>query len=106
MIQAGTIRTGSAWTVSRGGRVLDELDQPIAVDDLARGDRHRSAHLEGLRAGRLPAEHGPLPVLDEVHRTPEEVGPALLPGRLQDLGVGPREVRRREDVEQLPRRRR
>ena len=35
MIHAGTIRIGSGRTCSVGGVILDQLDQPVAVDHLA-----------------------------------------------------------------------
>ena len=53
-----------------------------------------------MPAGLLP-QHGPRPVLQEIRRSPEEVTPALFQGGLEDLRVGPGEVRRREDIEQL-----
>ena len=43
MIQAGTIRIGSGLTCLGRRRVLDQLDQSIAVDDLAGRDRHVAA---------------------------------------------------------------
>ena len=39
MIQAGTIRIGSGCTSAVAGAYWIELDQPVAVDDLA--GRHR-----------------------------------------------------------------
>ena len=53
MIQAGTISTGLAWTDGRLRRILDQFDQPVAVDDLAGGDGNVAAGHESFRAGGL-----------------------------------------------------
>jgi hypothetical protein len=50
MIQAGTISTGSAPTVFGDRRILDQLDQRIAEDDLARCRRQVSPDDEIVEA--------------------------------------------------------
>jgi hypothetical protein len=82
--------------------VLDELDQPVAVDDLARRHGQRLADLEPLYADRRPAIDGTLPVLEEVPESTHEVHAPLRAGSGEDLRVRQHEVRRREDVEHLP----
>ena len=66
MIQAGTIRIGSGRTVGGRRRVLDELDQPIAVDDLARRHGDVAADHEILGADRAFAADRALEVLGEI----------------------------------------
>ena len=71
----------------RGGSVLNQFHEPIAIDDLARSDGHRFSHLEGLCAYRFAAEHGPRPILQEIGYSPEEVTPALFEGGLKTFGL-------------------
>ena len=88
--------------VRRLRRVLDQLDQLVAVDDLARGHRDLLTDPEGFRA-LLPAPgDGPLPVLPEVDGAVHEVGAAGPERRLDDLGVQRRHVGRRHHVQDLP----
>ena len=55
-------------------------------------------------ARRAAAGDAPLYVLQGIQPAAVEIGPALLRGLLQQQGVGRQKVRRREDVQQLPRR--
>ena len=103
MIHAGTISTGSGRTGGGGRRVLDQLDQAIAVDDLARRDRHLVPDPECLGSHRPAAGRHALPVLEEVLRAADEVHAHFRPRALDDFGIEERMVRRREDVEPLAR---
>ena len=49
MIQAGTMSIGSGRTSCSRRRVLDQLDQAIAINDLAGGYRDIAADLEIAR---------------------------------------------------------
>lgn len=61
---------------ARCGRfVLDELDQPVAEDHLARRDRDVFPDHERLGACRWPARREPLPVGEDVQKAGEEVRP-------------------------------
>ena len=104
MIQAGTISTGSGRTLRGRRRVLDELDQPVAIDHLARRHRDVAADHEILGADRLLAADRALPVLDAVLRAAHEVHAAVARRvRCRTSGIGQQEVRRREHVEHLAR---
>ena len=85
-------------------RVLDQLELLRAQHDGARRGGEILAHreLRGIRARRQPrrGRH----VAREVARAAHEVRPAGLDRRLQRRRVGPREVGRRERVEQVLRR--
>ena len=88
--------------LGRGG-VLDQLDQVVAVDHLARGDRHFVAGAEGLGARRGRAGRGPAQVVDPVAPALDEVhAPRRRPAG-EDVRVGQRRVGGRPDVEHLPR---
>ncbi|TXH64123.1 MAG: hypothetical protein E6Q93_00535, partial [Burkholderiaceae bacterium] len=87
----------------RRGRVLDEFDQPVPVDDLAGRDGHVAPRHECVRPRRTAARDRALPVLDEVLRAAQQVPAALGGGLRQHVGVRRQEVRRREHVERLPR---
>ena len=73
--------------------VLDELDQPIAKDDLARSRGDTAADLVGLAADRLLAADRPFPILEQVLPAEKEVLAAALQGPLQKLGICRQEVR-------------
>ena len=47
LIQGGRISSGTSWTVSVVRRVLDQLDQLVAVDHLARREREVAPRREG-----------------------------------------------------------
>ena len=103
MIQAGTIRTGSAWTSGRRRRVLDQLDQLVAKDDLAFRDGDLLADAEILGARRLAAVERALHVVEEILVAAREVLAALGHGLLDHLGVRQRAVRGRERLRRLAR---
>ena len=86
----------------RGGRILDELDQPVAENDFAGRDGHVSPDLEGLGPRRLFPENVPSPVIEQVHGPAGQVFPPLLDGGAQKLGVRPEEIVGGEDIEHLP----
>src|SRR5579859_7504838 len=71
----------------RARRVLDELDELVAVDDLARRHREVSSDLEGVGADGLASRDRTLPILDEILRAPQEVLTALGQGLTEDLRV-------------------
>jgi hypothetical protein len=75
-----------------GGRVLDDLDQVVAQDHLARRHRDGLAGFEGIGARLLAAFQGALDVLDQVLHAPHQVLPLFgLRQRLQ-FGVGQQAV--------------
>ena len=82
-------------------RILNELDQAVAVDHLTGGDREGFADGVLVRPDRLLARGRALTVLHEVERALHQVGAALLEGRTQHLRVGQDEVGGREQIEQL-----
>ena len=82
--------------------VLDQFDQPIAIDDASRRHGHVAANLELLGTRRPLATDGALPILGKVLRAPHEVHAALFERALQDLGVRQRKVGGRHRVEDLP----
>ena len=83
--------------------ILDQLDQVVAVDDLARRNRDRLAGHERVAPRRPGAGHQALPVLGEQLPPAYQVGPALRGGRREHLGIGPGEIRRRHHVQDLAR---
>ena len=90
-------------TVSVSGSVLDQLDQAVAINDLAGRRSHVATDLEILRCGgRLVADQ-PLPVLQQVAKSVHEVPAAGLRGSspVHDRVRHP-EIRRRHHVEDLP----
>src|SRR3954447_21723249 len=88
--------------VGGGGLVLDELDQLVAEDHLARRDRDVAAWPERLGGRRLAPGNAPFPILEDELRAAQEVSAALLDAPLQNLGIRQRKIRGRENVENLP----
>eukprot|EP01133_Synstelium_polycarpum_P023734 gene23734-biopygen20289 len=84
-----------------GRRVLEQFDQVIAVDHLARRDGHVAAHGIGALPGRMRAHGGALPVLCHMGHAARQVGAAACEGGLLHHGIGQHEVRRRQHVEPL-----
>ena len=107
MIQAGTIRIGSGRTVLGRRRVLDELDQPVAIDHLAGRDRDVAADLERLGAdGLLAAGTTRSQSSMKLRKPSTRFWPPMLDGvRCSTSGLVSEEIRRRDHVEHLPRRR-
>ena len=101
MIQAGTNSTGSACTCAVVGLVLDQFDQPVAVDDDARRHGDGLAGAEFFGADRRLAPDFPLPVSPEIHRAAHEVHAALGQRGLEDLRIGGDEIDRRHRVQGL-----
>ncbi len=80
--------------------VLDELEHLGAQHHRARSHREVLPHREAARVDRRrPAGE----VVQEAARAPDQVRAALVDARLQDGRVGPREVGRRERVEDVAR---
>ncbi len=87
----------------RRRRILNQFDQVVPVNDLSGRDGDVPADPEILGAHRgLPGDK-PADVLHPVLEPADEVGPAGLDGLLDYFGVGEREVRGREHVEELAR---
>jgi hypothetical protein len=88
-----------------GRRVLDQLDQVVLVDHLARRHRDVLADLEGLGVGHpdLQPAVAPVQVVQQVPQPLDQVLAARLHGRAQHLGVGHDEVGRRHGVDELAR---
>ena len=85
-----------------GRLVLDELDEGIAIDHLARGHRQVLPDDEGLpQAVRAVAQQQVLQVGEEVGPATEQIPSPLPPGRLEDLRVGQGRVGGREEVQEL-----
>ena len=89
--------------LGRGGRVLDQLHQPVAQHDLARGHGHLAPGREALGSGGRLFGHEALEVIQPVVQAAREVGPSLAPGALQHDGVGEQPVAGRKHVQALPR---
>jgi len=87
--------------LGRARRVLDELDQAVAQHHAPRRKRYAFSGQKILRPrGRL-AHQRAAQVFGEVRRAVHEIGSRLFAGRLQHLGIGPGEIRRRPEVEEL-----
>ena len=99
MIQAGTIRTGSAWTLVRRGPVLDQLHQMIAIDHLARrrgdiladDDSHCRSPSDCVAASRE--------ILKKIFQAAQEIGAALALRAVDHHRIEPGQIRGREGVE-------
>ena len=94
---------GSGRTWSRRRRVLDELDQPVAIDHLAGSNRHVAANHEILGAERLLSADRALPILHHVAPAAHQIHPAFADGVAKDFRVGQQEVRGGDHVEELAR---
>ena len=90
-----------------GGRrlVLQQLDQIVLEDDLARGDRDVAADLEGVRIGHLDLELAlaALEVVEQMLQPLHQILAAGLQGLAQDLRVGHDEIARRHGIDELAR---
>ena len=86
----------------RCGDVLDQLNEPIAVNHLAGRDRNVAPNLERLRARRRLAADASLPIVQKIAEAVDEVSPACLQGSPPYRRVGGEEVGRRGHVEDLP----
>ena len=103
MIHAGTISTGSGRTSSVAGAYWISSISRLRIDHLAGREADVLADFEGVGANRLASVKGALPVLDEVPEAAHQVMPGLRFRLLQHLRIGEHEVRRRKDVQDLPR---
>jgi hypothetical protein len=80
-------------------RVLNELDQLVPKDDLSRRGRNIVSDFKGVGSDRLAACDGAFPVFDEILRAANEVRATFAQGLTQDLGIGERQIGRREEIE-------
>ena len=76
------------------GRILDQLDQAVAVDHLALRDRDVLARLERVSSNRRFATDRALPIRDEIHGAVDEVLPAFADGRLESFWICRDEINR------------
>src|SRR6516164_7950454 len=95
MIQAGTIRTGSRYTLSVAGTYWMSSISRLRATTLPGVERFRTDRL-------LPLDNAPL-VFPEVHCTTHEVHPTLLKRGFEYLWVCEQKVRGRDNVEDLTR---
>jgi hypothetical protein len=80
---------------------LDEFDQPILKNHLAGRDRKVLPDDELLGPDRRPAACRPLPVLDQVLKSLDEVVSAFGDRLRRHFRIGPKKIRGREDIENL-----
>ena len=85
------------------GRVLDQLDQSIAVNDLAGGDCQIAADREILGADRLLSADGALPIFRHIAQAGHQVHPAFADGLPKYFRIGRQKIRGRDHVENLAR---
>ena len=84
---------------------MQQLDQGVLEDDLARGDRDVAADLEGVRVGHLDLELAlaPLEVVEQMLQPRHQILAAGFQGLAQDLRVGHDEIARRHGIDELAR---
>ncbi len=87
----------------RGGRVLDQFDQAVAQDDLARRDGDIAANHEVPGAGRGRIAQDTFQIFQCVEGAAYEVGTALIERAAQHHRIAQELVARREGIEQLAR---
>ena len=105
LIHGGTDQQRPLERLRRGRRVLDELDELVAEHDLAGRRRDVDAELERLGVGHRDLELA-VAALDVVEQVVEPLDEVLATGGhggAEHLGIGQREVRRRERVDVLAR---
>ena len=76
----------------RRGRILDQLDQAIAIDHLTGAGGQIAAKLKGLKVGRFFFGHIAFDVFAKIARPAYKVHAPLRQRRLQDFGIGQRQV--------------
>ena len=86
-------------------RVLDQLDQIVLVDDLARRRRDVLADLERRHVGHADMQPAlaALEIVEQVLQPVQQVLAAAFDRRAQHLGIGHHEIRRRQRVDELAR---
>ena len=99
MIQAGTIRTGSADTFAVVGSYWISSMRSLRNTTLPGVTRHVAADLEALGPDRRPAGEHAVEVLEPVRRAAGEVEAALLDGLGDADRIHPRDVARRDHVD-------
>ena len=82
---------------------MNEFDEAVAKDHLARRDREIFAGLERLGADGLAAARRAPQILQKILESAQEIGPALLQRALLRLRIGEQKIRRRIHIEKLPR---
>ena len=90
---------GTAWTVFGGRLVLDQLDQPVAIDHLARRHGHVAARCEGR--GIDHGEAALLQVGQQVLRAGGEAGSSGLHGLAQRRRIGQQQQGRAHGGDEL-----
>ena len=85
----------------RGG-ILDQFDQPVAIDHLAGACGQIAAHFVGIGPVRRVAVQAALPILQKVQPAAHQIGTALGPGLLQHHRISGHEIRRRQRIQRLP----
>ena len=96
LIHGGMNRSGVSWTFSVVGAVLDQLEYVVAIDDLAGGDGHVLADLEGvhIRMADQQLALTALHVFEHHLGAAHEIGAVFFKGCLQHFGVEREEVGR------------
>jgi hypothetical protein len=103
LIQGGKISSGVLWTGFGRGRVLDQLQHPVAVDDFARRGGDVLTDVEGFLVGQRDQQVAlvGLDVADQVLKPLDEGFAIGLDRLFQRLGVGAEEVGGAEHVDDL-----
>ena len=84
------------------GLVLDQFDQPVAIDDASRRHGHIAADLELLGTRRPLATDGTLPILKKVLRTRMRFMPPCSNVHCRTSGFVSGKLEGRHHVEDLP----
>ena len=105
LIHGGMISSGRLRDLLGRGLVLDELHEVVLEHDLARRGRDVDAELESLGVGHRDLELAvaALDVVEQVVEAFDQVLAAGGDGLAEHLGIGQREVRRRQRVDVLAR---
>ena len=103
LIHGGTIRKGFLYWSGRGRVVLDELEQFVLEDYLARRRGDVLAHFEGRGVGHADAQLAVagLDVVQQVVEALDQVLAVALDGFAEDFRIGQGEVGRRQRVDVL-----
>ncbi len=85
-------------------RVLQQLDQLVLVDDLARRGGDVLADLERRHVGHRDREpaFAAFEIVEQVLQAVQQILAAAIDRRAQHLGIGHQEIRRRDRVDELP----
>src|SRR6516162_5887344 len=83
------------------GRILDQFEHVVLIDDFAGRDCNVLANHELFGSERRLAGNRPLAVLNQILQPREEVAPSLRSSDLQNLWVRQNKVRGRENIKNL-----